>query len=1390
MEPNYMSRVVLALALLLLMVAPAFPTVTPSNAISQPLTINPEFPASKPSAPPAKYLKPVIDPALKDPGYIVELRAKYGSLFDKVYRNAYHIKSVKSPVGVFVKLASPGALASLERMAERYGGEVAKFYSQVGWALVVLPYRNVPQFTSALEKSPLVVAAVPDRILQPAMYDAQWLLGMWDVWDNLGLDGTGVLVSVIDTGVDPDHPALPYPTYWVDYINNRTTPYDDHGHGTHVSGIILGRNVSLFNTSDYMWHAVLVGESSNFNPPVDKANLTYELNVSSVSGGNVTIEIEHLYNLYEAYYTGSFYIYFKANASIMVNFEYANASYSGWAEVASFHGNQTTPVVSKINVTVPSGAVEMYVSFIYDYILKTNGSNYDYSEWDITGWFINYVKVYPQGSPSTPLLNDTVSDPAIPANVINSTYWLRVKDEFRGMAPNASLAVAKVCSSSGCPDSAIMEAMNWSLNIGANVVSMSLGGPASSYDPLAEMADYLVDHGVVVVVAAGNEGPYYYNVSSPGISHKAITVAAATKQFTLAYFSSPGPSPADFYVKPDVAGLGYDVISSISHNGSAAPPWAATFPYVAWAGTSMATPTVSGLAALIKQAHPSWTPKMIKSAIITTADWLNTNSFMSYQYDVYKQGAGMIDPSEAITAEILPIPANIYLGTILLKATSTVTANVTIMNVAASNKTLTVSEVDLYKLNTSTYLGGATDYDSALIAPSVGDSITVAAGGNATLTITVNASALTEGVYGGHILLYDPDTGRTYKVVFGLNAAATVAIEGAVLDDETGMPMPGVSVSVYVEGETSPFYTNTTNSTGHFKVYAPPDTFVRIVASMPGYISYYSYVFSFTSDVTGYTIRLVPVPATPSVLVFIDRDAYTPETDSDMARALNNIVNTTTALGIPYKVWPAYNYSYGSPADALFNGYYKTVIYLAGGTYGPLVDPLDYYGMINFSTLYNGSILLSGGDIGWAHGNDTLMVKVAHAAYKEDMDPGTYTFDVLNSTVTATLLGADFYLSHLGTPSGGVLTPATIYEHYDWWPDNVTPANGGFPIGEYSPGNYSVIAYLGNGTERAKTIYLAFELAELNDTLQRAFVERAIALAFDRGAPQLVGALAARVNGTLVTLLSNASPSTPPGVEEDFPILYMIDLLDENNTLLASWNVTTLPFTFNLSAVATPQPGDIFYVNMTVVDIFASRLDIGHAYMIKFIAANATGVSVRSSTTATGYTPDVAGGAWVTLDTTGTASVQLVQANLSGLPPLPIPTGGYALLTIDLYLQEETPGAVNSITVTFKAPPGTDAGAVWAAQAYWFDGSTWRRVDSLSFDTHNGTITITITVTTSPSLSDLTGTPIILMFPTTIVGGVLVDSPLGGGLGTTTIAAAVAVVTGYAVLQARRKRRV
>lgn len=116
----------------------------------------------------------------------------------------------------------------------------------------------------------------------------------------------------------------------------------------------------------------------------------------------------------------------------------------------------------------------------------------------------------------------------------------------------------------------------------------------------------------------------------------------------LADFSSRGPVTGSWEIKPDIVAPGVSIHSSIPGG------------YLSLQGTSMAAPHVAGACALIKQAHPDWTPAQIKAAIMNTAKPLMRKE--SIPYRTYEQGAGRIQVNKAVNATSLVIPSSIQFG--------------------------------------------------------------------------------------------------------------------------------------------------------------------------------------------------------------------------------------------------------------------------------------------------------------------------------------------------------------------------------------------------------------------------------------------------------------------------------------------------------------------------------------------------------------------------------------------------------------------------------------------------------------------------------------------------------------------------------------------------------
>jgi len=183
---------------------------------------------------------------------------------------------------------------------------------------------------------------------------------------------------------------------------------------------------------------------------------------------------------------------------------------------------------------------------------------------------------------------------------------------YRGVGYSASLYNGKVLDDSGYGQlSWLINGIDWAIQNQVDVISLSLGAvysgsPEDQLDsPEVLKVQEAIDNGIIVVIASGNCGSGYCggfsSVTTPGIAPNAITVGAVDEDNNWASFSS-GDYIAN-YIKPDLVAPGVSICSSVP-NG-----------YNCYSGTSMATPFVSGAAALLLEANNSLTPLQVKSLL-------------------------------------------------------------------------------------------------------------------------------------------------------------------------------------------------------------------------------------------------------------------------------------------------------------------------------------------------------------------------------------------------------------------------------------------------------------------------------------------------------------------------------------------------------------------------------------------------------------------------------------------------------------------------------------------------------------------------------------------------------------------------------------------------------
>ena len=217
------------------------------------------------------------------------------------------------------------------------------------------------------------------------------------------------------------------------------------------------------------------------------------------------------------------------------------------------------------------------------------------------------------------------------------------KGKYKGVAPKCNFIGVKVLDHRGDGNiSDVLAGLQWiidnRLKYNIRILNISVG--TSSKDNMDENSllvqgvNAVWDNGIVVVVAAGNNGPGPMSISTPGISRKVITVGSSDDNVAVEVFGSgrtkdySGRGPTPYCIKkPDIVAPGSNIIScninrysnryKIGEFRSASGD--APMMYTVKSGTSMATPVVSGAIALLLSAHPELTNREVKLRLRSSA---------------------------------------------------------------------------------------------------------------------------------------------------------------------------------------------------------------------------------------------------------------------------------------------------------------------------------------------------------------------------------------------------------------------------------------------------------------------------------------------------------------------------------------------------------------------------------------------------------------------------------------------------------------------------------------------------------------------------------------------------------------------------------------------------
>ncbi|BAY75754.1 peptidase S8/S53 [Nostoc linckia NIES-25] len=253
-----------------------------------------------------------------------------------------------------------------------------------------------------------------------------------------------------------------------------------------------------------------------------------------------------------------------------------------------------------------------------------------------------------------------------------------------GIAYNAKIMPVKVLNDSGSGSyNSIAKGIRYAVDNGADVINLSLGGRYSNRT-LESAINYASSKGVVVVMAAGNDGDSSPDYPARYASKSGIAVGAVDRNNNIADFSNrSGTSEISYVTAP-----GVNVYSTVPNNQ-----------YDTYSGTSMAAPHVAGVVALMLSANPNLTDAQVRQIVAETSgnSTQSTNSSLNISNVNSLTGQAMTQTAEYRSLKTISNFNNSDFGSII-NQTSTETTNYVISDISsfdnfntdfASNKAIT-----------------------------------------------------------------------------------------------------------------------------------------------------------------------------------------------------------------------------------------------------------------------------------------------------------------------------------------------------------------------------------------------------------------------------------------------------------------------------------------------------------------------------------------------------------------------------------------------------------------------------------------------------------------------------------------------------------------------------
>ena len=659
------------------------------------------------------------------------------------------------PYGRSLAAAQDAVMAQAGSLGAR---EISRYTAVYNGIQVRVPASRIAELAAL----PGVKAVHRAPVHQPALGASVPLIGAPEVWNNLGYDGEGIVIAVIDTGIDYTHAALggsgdpnDYAANDPDFVEAGTfptakvidgwdfagtlydadcspademlgicsatpspdpDPLDEHGHGTHVASIAAGIQAGSVMTGTapaaQLVALKVFGADGTTTLTIDALEWAVTNYIAEGWPHVINMSLGSIFgtddpndpSVWASNLAASVGIVVVASAGNEGNENYITGSPGTASKVLSVAAT-TTGYMTGPTVNVLGAAPITQTNIIY------TPSAFDGN----TGRFDSAIQATLRYAGSLPGAAD---------NLLCTTT---------GITPGALTGEVALISRGTCPFSQKVNNAAALGAVAALIYNNAAGTITMAGDPVTIPAGSLRQQdGLNLIPASGQ------TVAISAQSDVMSLPDPSTPPDSIGSFSSTGPRGYDSALKPEVAAPGVSIFAADAGTGTAG---------VAMSGTSMAAPHVAGVAALLRQARPGWTPEEIKAAIMNTAIELPLG------VQSIRSGNGRVDAYAAVNTGVVAIGdddlVSLNWGVVTSKEDTVVlTGTVTLHNKSAAPASYDTS----IALQSVSPAQGVT---SLSVAPS-----TVVVGGDASAQVTVTIELDMSEVNAGYAQTLEAYTGR------------------------------------------------------------------------------------------------------------------------------------------------------------------------------------------------------------------------------------------------------------------------------------------------------------------------------------------------------------------------------------------------------------------------------------------------------------------------------------------------------------------------------------------------------------------------------------------------------------------------------------------------------